>query len=90
MDQPGLNIYIVIQLFVVTVLFIIAIMQNDVPIKKTIQNKAIALGLSLYGLGMFSAFWSVIPLLSFSLAMQNFFFIVILFYLIGSNRDFFE
>jgi len=90
MDQPGLNIFVVIQLSAVTMSFIIAIMQNDVPIIKTMQNKAIVLGLSLYALGMFSIFWSVIPFLSFSFAMQNFFFIVILFYLIGSNRDFFE
>jgi len=88
MDQPGLNIFVIIQLSAVTMLFIIAIMQNDVPIIKTLQNKAIVLGLSLYALGMFSAFWSVIPLLSFSLAMQNFFFIVILFYFVGSKKDF--
>lgn len=89
MERPGFTLYVFLQLSAAIGMFLFILIQNQVPVSPALRDVPILLGICLYGLGILSCFWSVMPALSFAFAFQITFFIWILFYLMGYPRDFY-
>jgi O-antigen ligase len=87
-EVPGLNRYVVLQLSAVIGMFLIVLMQERVPLRPVLHDTPITMGMCLYGLGVVSAVWSVMPAMSFAFAFQMFAFVWILYYLMGYHDDF--
>jgi len=89
MEAPRLNRYVVLQLFAITGMFLIVLMQRQVPLRLVLHDTPIKVGICLYCLGMLSSVWSIMPAMSFAFAFQMFVFLWVIYYLMGYHDDFY-
>ncbi len=87
-ETPGLDRYVLLQVGAATGMFLLVFLQRQVPLGVALHDTQITAGICLYGFGILSSAWSVMPAMSLAFALQIFMFLWILYYLMGYHDNF--